>query len=92
MESSASQAGRILTPLESSVETFSIDSPEELAADGRRFSLSIDASSEQAWLSVSGGIANHIEESYGPWPLTNPDVQRLLAQRFDETQQSGQER
>mgnify|MGYP005728527279 CR=1 FL=1 len=56
---------------------FPIPSGETFAADGRSFALHVSRSS--ARIKADGGIAGHIHETYGPWPLTNPDVFHLRA-------------
>jgi len=61
-----------------SVQSFSVRSPEDLASDGRRYVLRVDQLNQTAWIEVSGGIADHLTGTFGPWPLENSQVQQLL--------------
>lgn len=61
-----------------SIQRFPVSSAEDLASDGRRFVLFVDKSNQTAWIEVSGGIADHLNKTYGPWPLTNRVVQEFL--------------
>lgn len=63
---------------------FPIPSGETFASDGRSFVLHVSQSS--AWITADGGIAGHIHEMYGPWPLTNPNVFHLRTVLHTETE------
>ncbi len=60
-----------------------VPTPEEWANDGRKYTLQIDREAEIAWITVSGGIADHIRETAGPWRLSHPDVVALMAELPD---------
>ena len=67
------------------IQSYHIPTPEDLAADGRRYSLHLDPSSDLAWITVSGGIADHIRETFGPWPASNDEVQLLVGHLSGES-------
>ncbi len=60
-------------------DSVEIPTPEDLAQDGRRYTLHIDRKSQLAWISIDGGIGDHLHDTAGPWPLTNPHVENLIA-------------
>ncbi|TWU11536.1 hypothetical protein CA54_03430 [Symmachiella macrocystis] len=75
----AADAGIPQTPPDS-LEILAIPTPEDLAQDGCRYTLHIDRAAQRAWVKTDGGIADHLHETTGPWPLMNADVKALMAE------------
>ena len=67
------------------VQAIPIRSMQALASDAARYTLYIDQPNHTAWIDVSGGIADHLNETIGPWPLENLDVQQLIQSSAEES-------
>ena len=74
----AEQSLAIPSVVDGSTRAIHIPTYEDLASDGRRLTLHVDSVSDVAWIEVSGGIADHIHESFGPWSASHRDVQLLI--------------
>lgn len=59
-------------------ETFPINTLLDIATDGERYSLHVNAVTQSAFITSAGGIGDHLRHTYGPWPTTSPQVATLI--------------
>jgi hypothetical protein len=78
MSSPVDQSLSIPADFTSANLVYPIPTPQDLASDGCSHTLHVDSASGTAWIAVSGGIADHIHETSGPWRASHPDVRQLI--------------
>ena len=70
---------QLTIPVAGADHSYSVPTAEELACDGRTTTLHVSHSTGTVWITRTGGIGDHIRETVGPWPASNPDVQLIVA-------------
>ena len=65
-------------PVGDDVESHEIETVSTLASDAERYTLHFSRSDRTAYMTVSGGIGDHIHRTVGPWPIDHPDVRELM--------------
>ena len=66
-------------PSGDSLREIPVPDAQLLAADGHRYTMFVSDDEQMVWIKKSGGIANHINEVVGPWPINNPYAAALLS-------------